>query len=106
VSNFPTIDQWNNGIATSIKSINLGATSYQNIPTLTSTVTGYVSQLENFTGTIWGGVTIAAGDITGRTLILAIPPNATPEQLAALQNLVTWASQLQNPVTVTLQVVK
>lgn len=36
--NFPVIDRWNNGVATSIKSIDLMAKSYQNTGTLTRTI--------------------------------------------------------------------
>ncbi|MRR31689.1 hypothetical protein EG834_15470, partial [bacterium] len=35
--NFPVIDRYNNGLATSIKSLDLGAKSYQNLTTLTRT---------------------------------------------------------------------
>jgi hypothetical protein len=93
-----------NGIATSIKSIDLMAKSYQNIATLTRTVQGYVNTLANWQGARWGGVTIDASQIVGREVILAIPPNASAAQLQALQQLQQWA--LNQGVTLTLVTVK
>jgi filamentous hemagglutinin len=90
--NFPVIDRFQNGIATSIKSIDLSAASYQNISTLTSRVTGYINTLANWQGTYWGGVQIDAAQITGREVLLAIPPGATQAQMAALQQLQQWAT--------------
>ena len=90
--NFPVIDRFQNGIATSIKSIDLGAASYQNIGTLTSKVTGYINTLANWQGARWGDTAIRASQITGRELLLAIPPGATEAQMAALQQLQQWAT--------------
>ena len=101
---FPTIDRFENGIATSIKSIDLGAKTYQNIGTLTLQVQEYVTKVANFNGARWGGTEITTNMITGRQLILAIPPNATAQQMAALQQLQTWATN--QGVNLTLQVVK
>jgi hypothetical protein len=54
--NFPVIDRFENGIATSIKSIDQGAKSYQNIGQLTSTIKGYVTELANWQGFLGGEV--------------------------------------------------
>jgi RHS repeat-associated protein len=104
VQNFPTIDRFENGIATSIKSIDLTAKSYQSVETLTRTVQGYINALANWQGARWGGVTIQANQIAGRELILAIPPNASQAQLQSLQQLQQWA--LDQGVTLTLTTVK
>ena len=90
--NFPVIDRFENGLATSIKSIDLGAASYQNINGLTSTVKDYVNTLANWQGARWANVTINASDIIGRKLLLAVPPDATQEQLDALEALTKWAT--------------
>lgn len=89
VQNFPVIDRFQNGVATSIKSLDLGAKSYQNVSTLTRTVQGYVDTLANWQGqpTFWGGVRIFPNQITARVLELAIPTNATQAQLSALQQI-------------------
>ncbi len=46
--NFPVIDRFVNGVATSIKTLELNAATYQNITTLTSKVQGYINTLANF----------------------------------------------------------
>ena len=85
--NFPVIDRWENGIATSIKSIDLTAKSYQNINVLTRTVQGYINTLAKWQGSYWGGVEIRAEQIAQRQLLLAIPPNALPTQIQVLEQL-------------------
>jgi filamentous hemagglutinin len=92
--NFPVIDRFQNGVATSIKSIDLGAKSYQDIGVLTRTVQGYVSDLATCQGATWANVTINANQITARELLLAIPSGATAAQLAALQQLQASAPNL------------
>jgi hypothetical protein len=53
---FPTIDSFNDGMATSIKSVDLSASSYQNLNTLTSKLNGYVNQVAGFNGATFDGV--------------------------------------------------
>lgn len=84
---FPTIDRFENGIATSIKSIDLGAKTYQNVGALTSRVQDYIDELANFPGARYGGVNITRAMIRGRKLILAVPRNASAAQIKALQQL-------------------
>ena len=100
--NFPVIDRFENGVVTSIKSIDLGAKSYQNIGQLTGTVKGYVSKLANWQGVRWGNVQIESGQITARELLLTIPQGATQAQLAALQQLQQWASTVGVTVNITV----
>ncbi len=92
--NFPVIDRFINGVATSIKSINLGSPTYQNIGKLISKIQGYIDILASFSGAMRGNIRITMPQITGRVLELAIPPGATPAQLAALQQLQHYASSL------------
>ena len=101
---FPTIDRFENGIATSIKSIDLGTKTYQNIGALTSRVQGYIDELAGFTGDSYGGVTIYNAMIRGRELILAIPRNASTEQMTALQQLA--ADAVNQGVNLVLKVIK
>ncbi|WP_325095504.1 hypothetical protein, partial [Burkholderia contaminans] len=49
--NMPVIDRFENGIATSIKSLDVNATSYQNTSTLTRTVNGYIDKVAAYNGT-------------------------------------------------------
>ena len=102
--NFPTIDRFVNGIATSIKSIDLSATSYQDMGTLTRTVKGYIDTMAVYQGqlTLWGSVKILPYEITGRTIDLTIPAGAGTEvQLAVLQALQQYAAT----VGVTLNII-
>jgi RHS repeat-associated protein len=85
--NFPTIDTFDSasGTATSIKSIDLNAASYQNTATLTSRLNGYVNSVAGFNGANWAGVSIDSSEITARQLQLAIPPgSASAAQQAAI----------------------
>jgi hypothetical protein len=95
--NFPTIDRFQNGVATSIKSIDLNAASYQDIQALNRTVTGYINQMANYQGqsSAWAGVRIYSSQITARAVELVIPATGgTSAQLAALQQLKQYAQSL------------
>jgi hypothetical protein len=92
IRNFPVIDKWYNGVATSIKSIDLTAKSYQDIEVLIQTIKGYVNELAAFQGAQWAGLEIKSWEITSRVLQLAIPEGATEAQLSAINELINWAS--------------
>jgi RHS repeat-associated protein len=95
--NFPVIDRFENGVATSIKSIDLNAASYQNIDTLNRTVTKYIDAMATYQGQSpsWGGVRILPSQITATAVDLAIPATgASPAQLAALQKLQEYAQSV------------
>jgi len=92
--NFPVIDRFVKGVATSIKTLDLNAATYQNIGALTSKVQGYINTLANFQGAHLGEFRITADQISGRVLELVIPPGATQAQLAALQQLQQYAVNL------------
>lgn len=62
--NFPVIDKFLNGVATSIKSIDLNAKSYQNGKVLFSTLKRYIDKVAKFKGQRWNGVVISEEDIT------------------------------------------
>jgi hypothetical protein len=65
-ASFPTIDRFENGVATSIKSVDLSASTYQSTSRLTSTLTGYVNKVAGFDGAAFNGTRITAGQITSR----------------------------------------
>ena len=82
---FPTIDKWENGIATSIKSVDLRAKSYTDPCKLRCLLDGYVDDVAGFTGGKRGDVNIRPGEIIGRQLEVAVPPDAaTADQAAAI----------------------
>ncbi|HKT00837.1 MAG TPA: pre-peptidase C-terminal domain-containing protein [Rugosimonospora sp.] len=103
---FPVIDRFANGTATSIKSIDLAAPTYQRLSALRSLVKGYINKVAGFNGASFDGVTITASDISSRALDIAIPKGvATPAQMQVLQDMVTYGAGLSPPVTVIITVV-
>jgi RHS repeat-associated protein len=80
--NFPVIDKLQNGVATSIKSVDLTAKTYNKGNGLLNTLTGYVNKLSNFTQGQRGNFTVLEGvDFTRKTLDVAIQPGrATAQQ--------------------------
>jgi hypothetical protein len=96
---FPTIDSFANGTATSIKSIDLTASSYQSAGRLTSRLNGYVDGVAGFDGAVFDGVRIAPGATTARELVVAVQPGvASSAQQAALAEVVQYGAS--NGVTV------
>ena len=70
---FETIDVFADGIATSIKSIDLNAATYQNAGSLTSALNRYINLVAEYTGGKLVGFRILPEEIAGRALSLAIP---------------------------------
>jgi hypothetical protein len=90
-SNFPTIDRFDNGVATSVKSMDLLAKTYQSGTALLSRLTGYVDQLANFNGGQVGRTVVKAEDVTERVLEVVVTPGANPSQLEVLQQVAAYA---------------
>jgi RHS repeat-associated protein len=90
--NYPVIDRWFNGTATSIKSIDLMAISYQNLATMSRTIQYYIDTLAKWSGGTWANTTIRPEQIIYKELILSIPPNISNAQLFLLQKLQEYAS--------------
>ena len=89
------IDRFAEGIATSIKSLDLTAATYQDPARLLSRINRYVDQLANFKGARQGVYEIREPQITGRKLQLVVPGNVTtPAQRAAFQRAVERANSL------------
>lgn len=91
-SNFPVIDGWSykDGLITSIKSIDLRATTYQKMDDLERTLRTYVGQVETYEGTtdLINNINIRPERILQRLLHLGIPDGSiTPEQKAILEKL-------------------
>jgi filamentous hemagglutinin len=84
---FPVIDKFKDGIATSIKSLDLQAASYQKPGVLFKKVQGYIDDVAEFEQGAWGDFAVRAHEVRGRALDLGIPPGATPEQRLILAEL-------------------
>jgi RHS repeat-associated protein len=72
---FPIIDKVKDGVATSIKSIDVTLSSYNKGNGLLNTLNGYINKLSDFTKGSRGGVTFEQGvDFTSKSLEVAIQP--------------------------------
>jgi hypothetical protein len=99
--NFPVIDKIPNGIATSIKSIDLRAASYQNVTTLTRRLSEYAGEVSEFAGGELGEDVVRPSEIKGRALSLAVPKGSMTEtQKAVIEEVRRWARTLKNPVDI------
>jgi hypothetical protein len=98
--NFPVIDKIPNGIATSIKSLDLRAATYQDEARLTYRLRKYVSDVSEFDGARWANDVVLPSEIRGRALSLAIPKGSmTAAQREAIEAVRAWARMKNhNPV--------
>ncbi len=81
---YPVIAKWSSQTATSIKSIDLTAPTYQTAGVAEETINEYIHSLELFNGTVnpWGkdAIWIKEEDILEKYMIIVIPEN-TPENI-------------------------
>jgi hypothetical protein len=83
---FRTIDSFSDGVATSIKSIDLNAATYQDVARLTYRLNDYIDKLALYEGSKMGDITISSSEISGRALSLAVPKGSmTAAQRAAIE---------------------
>lgn len=101
---FHTIGKFDDvtGVATSIKSTDLGAKTYQNPGRLRKLIMSYIDKVAGFKGKKFSGENITEDLITGRELLLVIPRGASPDQQAVLAEMAEYAKQ--KGVTWTLEV--
>ena len=92
-SSFKGIDIFTKSVATSIKSLDLHAKTYQKIPKLRYKVTKYIDEVAAFKGADWAGVCIKEEDIRGRSLKLILPKGASKAQQEVLKELVQYGKK-------------
>jgi hypothetical protein len=93
--NAPTIDDFTNNVALSIKSIDLNAPWYGNLTNLSRQIDSYVDKLSAFSGMRWGDNTITEDQISGRVLDIVVPKNSTtPTQREAIAASIERARQM------------
>jgi RHS repeat-associated protein len=73
---FPVIDKFLNGVATSIKSLDLTAKTYQNAKALASKINGYVDKLADFNGAKLGQAEVELLKSRQRSFSWLFPPVA------------------------------
>ncbi|MBI2804715.1 MAG: hypothetical protein HYX68_06985 [Planctomycetes bacterium] len=98
--NFPTIDRFENGIATSIKSMNLADATYQIPANITNSGRGYIDTVARFQGGQTGTTRITGLMIRQRALDLAVPLVGTAAQRRALRGLVDYGRERGVIVTI------
>lgn len=103
-TNFPVIDAFYKGVATSIKTLDLGAKSYLKGNTVYNTLKGYVNKLATFEGAAWGGDIVRGSDIKKRILEVGIPRYATTAQVKQINQAVKYAAE--KGITLNVRVVK
>ncbi len=85
-ANFPVIDKWLSGVATSIKSIDLNAATYQDAARLTYRLNDYINKVALYEGDEAGVIAIRPSAISRRVLSLAVPKGSmTAAQQAAIE---------------------
>lgn len=91
--NYPVIDDFRHGVATSFKTIDLRGSSYQTSSQVAQAVNGYVNKLNGFSGRKWGnGICAPEGEIRVRVLDIGIPQgSANKEQLRGLREASAYA---------------
>jgi hypothetical protein len=90
-ANFRIIDRFgDDGIATSIKSVDLRAVTYHRTRTLERKLRGFINQVAGFNGARYAGREITARQIQGRALDLAIPSSGTSAQQQAISSAVAY----------------
>ena len=100
INNFPVIDKYTRDIkgtitsVTSIKSIGLGAVSYNKGMHLYNTIMKYATTLSNFSGRTWGKTTIAVPEEATKMLEIAIPNNPTNTQIIQMEQALIDAAKL------------
>ncbi len=92
-SNFPKIDAFYKGVATSVKTLDLGAKSYLKNNAVFNKLTGYVDDLAGFNGATWGDDVVRGSDITKRVLEVGIPRGASSSQVQQINNAVKYGAE-------------
>lgn len=92
-NNFPVIDAFFKGVATSIKTLDLGAKSYLKGNAVFNTLKGYINKLAKFEGAAWGDDVVRGSDIKSKVLELGIPRGATAEQIQQINRAVEYAAE-------------
>jgi len=94
------IDKFEHGTATSIKTLDVGAKSYQDPRALTSKVRAYIDKVASFNGRRWGSHHIRANQIKSRALELVVPHTGTAAQQEALLELLKYGRSVDVDVII------
>ena len=99
--NFPVIDKIPDGLATSVKSMDFRAATYQRTAPFAYRLRIYVGEVSEFVGGKLGKDVVDPSDIKGRALEVVIPTGTmTPKQREIVEAVRIWAKTLRNPVEI------
>jgi len=102
--NYPVIDKFLNGVATSIKTLDFNMSTYaKNSKAIYNTLKGYIDKLAEFKGANVGGVN-TIDQIEKKILNVGIPKGANKEQVSMFNQAVEYAKSLN--IELQLNVVK
>ena len=101
--NFPVIDAFYNGVATSVKTLDIFAKSYAKPGAITKQLTKYIDDLANFNGRTWGDDIVNGSDITSRVLEVGIRRGASKAQVQEINKAISHGAK--NGVKVNVRVV-
>jgi hypothetical protein len=90
---FRTIDRFVDGVATSIKSIDLNAATYQDAARLTYRLNDYIDRVATYDGGKLGFTVVDSSAISGRALSLAIPKGSVTAAQRAAIDAARWRAQ-------------
>jgi hypothetical protein len=103
--NFPVIDAFYNGVATSVKTMDIFAKKYiGNSTAIKKQILEYADKLAAFEGASWGGQTVTKNEIKKRVLEIGIPKGASESVINQIKEAVAIASK--KGIKVNVRVVK
>jgi hypothetical protein len=92
--NFPVIDAFYKGVATSVKTMDVFAKSYKNGNRIYGQLKKYVDDLHAFKGRQWRGEVVKGSDIKSKVLEVGIPKGATETQIGQINKAINYAKDL------------
>ncbi|MBO4928671.1 MAG: hypothetical protein J5379_10555 [Clostridiales bacterium] len=89
--NYPVISKFDNGEATSIKSIDTTSPYYGSNSKLEGKIKGYIRDLSEFDGAVYGGLIVRSDEIRSKKLLVIVPKNGESDRSATILGLEGYA---------------
>jgi RHS repeat-associated protein len=89
--NFPVIDAFYKGVATSVKTLDFFAKKYVKDGAVAKQLTKYVDDLADFNGASWGDDVVRGADINKRVLEVGIPKGASEKVIQQITKVTEYA---------------
>jgi hypothetical protein len=99
--NYPVIDKIPDGVATSVKSIDLNAATYRKDAALAYRLNKFVADVQEFDGADWGGTKVTKAQINARAVQLIVPKGSMTEaQQIVIERIRARAKRSNRPVDI------